>query len=103
MMPSPFTCLPSPTSLCARSDCLSTPVHTVERESARSWALDSLTDTVRLTFSRGLHGYVFALHGPGDTLTGHLSEWSDVPPFTREHGPAAAHRVRCDSAAPPAT
>ena len=69
----------------------------------RAWSFDSITDTVRLTFSRGLHGYVFALRGEGDTLTGHLSEWSDVPPYTWEQGPAAAHRVPCDSSAAPAT
>ena len=75
-----------------------------QREYAlRAWNLDPRTDTVRLNFSTGLHGYVVALHGSGDTLTGQLSEWGDIPPSPWVHGPAAAYRVRCDSFAAPAT
>src|SRR6266550_3729151 len=61
----------------------------------RAWWADSLTDSVRLSFSDGFSGaqVILAVAGRGDTLLGRIEEhWDFAPPNSR--GRVRAVRVR---------
>ena len=61
------------------------------------WWADSLSDSVRLSFSNGFSGAFFTLvapNPPSDTLRGWIEEDWDFGPPTR-HGPAYALRTSC--------
>ena len=64
-----------------------------------AWSADSLTDSIRLSFSNGLSGASFILAAPStaaDTLEGRAEEhWDFGPPFETPRGRARAVRVRC--------
>jgi hypothetical protein len=62
----------------------------------RAWWADSLTDSVRLSFSDGFSGaqVILAASGRGDTLVGRIEEhWDFAPPNSR--GRVRAIRVHC--------
>lgn len=63
----------------------------------RGWWADSLTDSIRLSFSDGFSGAQLVLSGPSDgpdTLRGRIVELWDFQLPTKE-GPAYATRVQC--------
>ena len=63
-----------------------------------SWAVDSLTDTVRIEFHSGLSGTVFVLgfRRGRDTLRGRAEgHWDMGPPWVTDAGAASAVRIRC--------
>jgi hypothetical protein len=61
------------------------------------WWADSLSDSIRLSFSNGFSGAFLTLVDPrprSDTLRGWIEEhWDFGPPTT--HGPASAVRIPC--------
>jgi len=66
----------------------------------RSWWADSLSDSVRLSFSDGFSGaqVIIDAGGRSDTLLGRIEEhWDFAPPNHR--GRVRAVRVRCQGAA----
>jgi hypothetical protein len=67
----------------------------------RNWSADSLTDSVRLSFSDGFSGaHVILAAPPGhlDTLRGRVEERWDFRP-TNQRGAVYALPVRCTGAA----
>ena len=62
-------------------------------------AADSLTDSIRLSFTDGFSGAVFVLSAPAgrtDTLGGRVFErWDAGPPFETPRGAARAIREPC--------
>jgi hypothetical protein len=63
-----------------------------------SWWADSLSDSVRLSFSDGLSGAQVILAAPTpvtDTLFGRIEEHWDVGPTVNQRGPVRAVRLRC--------
>jgi hypothetical protein len=64
-----------------------------------SWWVDSLTDTLRMSFSNGFSGAVLklaAIPGSRDTLRGRIEEHWDVgPPFVTNRGKARVVRIPC--------
>ena len=63
-----------------------------------SWVVDSMTDTLRLSFSDGFSGAALSLSASaaGDTLRGHIKEaWDFGPPFETSRGKGWAVRVPC--------
>ena len=64
-----------------------------------SWAMDSLHDTLYLSFSDGFSGAELILWAPigvGDTLRGRITDnWDFGPPFVVPHGRGLAMRVQC--------
>jgi len=64
-----------------------------------SWLVDSITDTLRLSFSNGFSGAALKLTaaaGSGDTLRGQIEEhWDFGPPFTTRRGKGRAVRIQC--------
>ena len=71
------------------------------RFSFRSWYADSLSDSIRISFSNGFSGAEAILAAPGrvDTLWGRIVENWDVGPTTNSRGRIYAVRVRCRGAA----
>lgn len=72
----------------------------VSREMHPRWSADSLTDTVRLVFTNGFSGAVFALNLPvnshSDTLKGGAETFTDVgPSFDSPRSTAWAIRRDC--------
>ena len=65
------------------------------------WWADSLSDTIRLSFSTGFSGAEFILSAPRralDTLGGRAVErWDFGPPFVDDRGGAFAERIACPS------
>ncbi len=64
----------------------------------RVWWADSLTDSVRLSFSDGFSGAEVILAAPNpaaDTLNGRIEEHWDMGPTTNQRGRVRAVRVRC--------
>jgi hypothetical protein len=63
------------------------------------WWADSLTDTVRLSFTTGFSGASFVLSAPvggPDSLHGRAEDhWDFGPPFTNSRGGAFARHVPC--------
>ena len=67
-----------------------------------SWWADSLSDSIRLSFSDGFTGTTVVLMAPTppqDTLWGRVEMWGDVGPTTIDRGGAHGVRVRCGRAA----
>ncbi len=67
-----------------------------------AWSADSLTDTIRLSFSNGYSGAEFYLNAPrgaGDTLFGRAMEHWGAGPRDVDRGRALAVRVGCVSPA----
>ena len=61
-----------------------------------AWWVDSLTDTLYISFVNGYSGTVLRLHPAGaDTLQGLIVESWDLGPRETNHAPAEAIRVRC--------
>lgn len=81
-------------------DSLGAPSRTTRGMWAPDWSADSLTDTVRISFSNGFSGAVFVLSAPpgSDTLRGRAYESWDVGPSITRRGAAHAVRVRCSAA-----
>ena len=74
------------------------PVPSRPHDGRRSWAADSLTDSIRLSFVDGFSGAQFVLSARGsrpDTLTGRLFVSWDMGPTETNHGPARAIRQSC--------
>ena|SRR5437764_10000991 len=67
-----------------------------------SWWADSLSDSIRLSFSDGFTGTTVILMAPSpalDTLSGRVEEWGDVGPTIIDRGGARSVRVPCGRAA----
>jgi len=66
-----------------------------------AWWVDSLDDTVHMSFSNGLSGIALIVGervGTGDTLRGRIEDhWDFGPPFVAPHGRGMAVRVPCPS------
>ena len=66
---------------------------------AAQWAVDSVSDSVRISFFNGLSGTVFSFFLPRritqDTLRGRATMLMDVNPFSYDMGRAWAVRRRC--------
>ena len=64
-----------------------------------SWSVDSLGDSLFVSFVDGFSGAELAVgapHGVGDTLRGWITDnWDFGPPFVVPHGRGMAVRVRC--------
>ena len=63
-----------------------------------SWRLDSVTDTLELSFIDGFSGAKLRLDATpplGDTLRGRIAEHWDLGPSENDRGAASAIRVRC--------
>jgi hypothetical protein len=71
----------------------------ISRDMHPRWSADSLTDTVRLVFTNGFSGAVFALNLPvnsrGDPLKGRAKTFVDVAPLEGPEGNAWAIRRDC--------
>ncbi len=69
--------------------------------SFRSWYADSLSDSIRASFSDGFSGAEVILAAPGrvDTLWGRIVENWDMGPTTNDRGRVYAVRVRCSGTA----
>jgi hypothetical protein len=63
----------------------------------RYWAVDSLADTIRITFHNGFTGtkFVLGFRTGGDTLRGRAIEYGDAGPTDRDVGTASAIRIPC--------
>ncbi|HUQ18664.1 MAG TPA: hypothetical protein VM099_03535 [Gemmatimonadaceae bacterium] len=78
-----------------------TPVYRdpISRDMHPRWSADSLTDSVRLVFTNGFTGALFALNLPvnnrGDTLKGRAKTFVDVAPLEGPEGNAWAVRRHC--------
>jgi hypothetical protein len=68
---------------------------------AARWWVDSLTDSVWVSFVNGFSGATFVFAVPSarsDTLHGRVyNQWDFGPPFETDHRPARAIRRRCGS------
>ena len=87
-----------------RLDSAGNPVDQLDPTSflGRIWWADSLTDSVRLSFSDGFSGAVAILaapHGKADTLSGRIEEEWDMGPSVNQRGAVRALRVKCRGAA----
>ena len=74
---------------------IDTPV--AERGWGFTWAIDSLTDSLRLSLGGGLDGTSIVLAGapaPGDTVWGRAERFSDLGP-PESMGPVMAVRIPC--------
>jgi hypothetical protein len=64
-----------------------------------AWWVDSLTHTLRISFSNGFSGAALnlvATQGSEDTLRGHIEEhWDFGPPFATNRGQGFAVRIPC--------
>ena len=62
------------------------------------WSADSLSDSVRLSFSDGLSGAEATLNipsTPSDTLWGHIEEYWDFTATATDRGTIRAVRIDC--------
>ena len=87
-----------------RLDSVGNPVDQLDPTSflGRMWWADSLTDSVRLSFSDGFSGALAILaapHGRADTLSGRIEEDWDMGPSVNQRGAVRALRVKCRGAA----
>ena len=76
------------------------PTSRSRRHVGPSWSADSLTDSVRLSFSDGFSGAFLVLLAPAgvrvDTLRGRVANaWDFGPPFVTDRAPARAVRLPC--------
>jgi hypothetical protein len=71
----------------------------VYRDLHPRWTADSLSDTLRLTFTNGFVGAVFSVNLPAnmrpDTLSGRAWSFQDIVGADRNRGPAWAIRRPC--------
>ena len=88
----------------ARLDTAGTPLDSLDAHSpfGRDWWTDSLSDSVRLSFSDGFSGALVILAAPpgrADTLWGRIEEHWDMGPSVNQRGRVRALRVSCRGAA----
>ena len=86
-----------------RLDSAGTPIDPDPRSPfGRDWWADSLSDSVRLSFSDGFSGAVVILAAPPgqrDTLWGRIEEHWDMGPTVNQRGRVQALRLACRGAA----
>jgi len=76
-------------------------VLTRSREWGRSWWADSLSDSIRISFSNGFSGAFVILNVPRgmpDTVWGRIEEHWDLGPTVNDRGGIRAVRIRCRAA-----
>ena len=87
-----------------RLDATGRPLDPVDPQSwfGRDWWADSLTDSIRLSFSDGFSGALVILAAPptvADTMWGRIEEHWDMGPTVNDRGRVLAVRLRCRGAA----